>query len=729
MRYKKAYLSIIFIALLFGILFGVSTISKSNSCSQNNQTPLFLVDEEKTITTSESISPIIIDGNDELDSHSNVDGSGTWGDPYIIEDYEISGMHMVGINISNTDKPLIIRNCTIGVLGYGIYLYNASNVEINNITANDHMGTGISLQNSDNNTIIEGKILRNEVGVLLNQSDDNTIISSDSSNSNQYGIGLIYSNNNTIRDNNASDNTLYGIGIDYANNNSFIENDLFENLGGIATNNSNGNKFINNNATNNKESGIVLLNSNDNKINDNYVRNNTDHGILLQNAHNNTVFSNEALNNTQYGIFIYLSDNNTLTNNTVLNNENDGISLRNTFNVTLRYNMEIAGNDRGIEVINSKNATLDNNFIQDNREEGISLDNTNHTDVINNKVQNNGFDGSGYDGILIVDHSIDNEIIENIISDNYKYGIFLDDSGGGSPDNNVIYLNYFINNSNKHARDDGNNNIWDNGSIGNYWDNYTGTDTNNDGIGEDPYNITGSADSQDEKPIWWDGPFVEILTPNTDDLFNSSAPSFTVEILNPYMDKMWYSLNDGENITISSNGTIDQNAWGDLSDGTISIAFYANDTLGNNDSDNVTIIKDSTAPAIIINDPIMDQIFGSLSPSYEVEITDIHLDSMWYSINSVETFIFTSNGTINQTVWSTLSNGVVNVTFYANDTAGNIASISINVTKSVSSPLLPIVPSGEKEKIPGYSIPIMTALVSIIMVGIIISFQKRMNIT
>ncbi|MFX1585958.1 MAG: hypothetical protein ACFFDL_15530 [Promethearchaeota archaeon] len=36
---------------------------------------------------------------------------------------------------------------------------------------------------------------------------------------------------------------------------------------------------------------------------------------------------------------------------------------------------------------------------------------------------------------------------------------------------------------------------------GNYWDNYTGVDSDQNGIGDVPYNITGSAGSKDNFPL------------------------------------------------------------------------------------------------------------------------------------------------------------------------------------------------------------------------------------
>ena len=84
-----------------------------------------------------------------------------------------------------------------------------------------------------------------------------------------------------------------------------------------------------------------------------------------------------------------------------------------------------------------------------------------------------------------------------------------------SADYNLIYKNYFYDNGLFNAANNGKNK-WDNGVIGNYWDDYAGVDANDDGIGDTPYIIFGIG--QDNFPIWDDGddisaPVITIISP------------------------------------------------------------------------------------------------------------------------------------------------------------------------------------------------------------------------
>ena len=71
----------------------------------------------------------------------------------------------------------------------------------------------------------------------------------------------------------------------------------------------------------------------------------------------------------------------------------------------------------------------------------------------------------------------------NDIVQNSKFGI-----GIGKGDGNTVVGNFFSKNGNN-GYDLGNNNRWDDGGFGNYWSDYTGKDTNTDGIGDTPYVI------------------------------------------------------------------------------------------------------------------------------------------------------------------------------------------------------------------------------------------------
>lgn len=70
---------------------------------------------------------------------------------------------------------------------------------------------------------------------------------------------------------------------------------------------------------------------------------------------------------------------------------------------------------------------------------------------------------------------------------------------------NQVYLNNFWKND-EDVVDEGNN-TWDNGEHGNYWDQYTGTDSNGDGIGDTPYKI--SSTTSDRYPL------VDMILPAT----------------------------------------------------------------------------------------------------------------------------------------------------------------------------------------------------------------------
>jgi hypothetical protein len=129
--------------------------------------------------------------------------------------------------------------------------------------------------------------------------------------------------------------------------------------------------------------------------------------------------------------------------------------------------------------------------------------------------------------------------------------------------NNTFYQNHFIDNE-LNALDNGTDNYWDNGSIGNYWsdywDTYLGVDLDDDGIGDTPYNIAGSAGTLDRYPIWDDGPG-ENHPPTWDQIPADQTLEFGVLFLYDVnasdlsgIDHYW--INDTTNFQIDGNGII-----------------------------------------------------------------------------------------------------------------------------------------------------------------------------
>ena len=132
--------------------------------------------------------------------------------------------------------------------------------------------------------------------------------------------------------------------------------------------------------------------------------------------------------------------------------------------------------------------------------------------ISDNIFNNNNRYSNGY-GIYFMEGSQFNNISGNIISEHTSIGIYI---GASSDQNNLFFDNYLKNNG-LNAQDNGQFNYWDNGSLGNYWNDYDGIDANGDGIGDTPYNISGSASSKDNFPIWWDAPVISINSPSQND--------------------------------------------------------------------------------------------------------------------------------------------------------------------------------------------------------------------
>ena len=93
-------------------------------------------------------------------------------------------------------------------------------------------------------------------------------------------------------------------------------------------------------------------------------------------------------------------------------------------------------------------------------------------------------------------------------------------------------------------------------------------------------------------------PIITINNPQDSDVIEAIAPNFNISIVESNLDKTWYSLNGGANITFTGlTGTINQTLWDALLEGNVVLRFYANDTLGRIGFQEITVIKRISQPS------------------------------------------------------------------------------------------------------------------------------------
>ena len=263
-----------------------------------------------------------------------------------------------------------------------------------------------------------------------------------------------------------------------------------------------------------------------------------------------------------------------------------------------------------------------------NDQTGIKiLEDVDATRITNNCIGSNGR------GIWIY-NSGENIIDNNTIIGNY-YGLELKEGC----DNNLIYNNYFADNS-IHAIDQySSTNVWNVSLVsgtnilggpfigGNFWDDYTGTDTDGDGIGDTmiPYNSSGNiAFGGDFLPLDisdFTPPEVEVIYPNGGEMVNTTVTiewsasddidsSLSIDI--HYSNDsgiLWYMLSPNE----ENDGNYDWDV-SLLPEGVeYLIRVTATDNAGNNNSDTsdntFSIYRDIPGPGVTIIHPKMGYLY------------------------------------------------------------------------------------------------------------------------
>ena len=429
-------------------------------------------------------------------------GSGTYVDPYVIRDVEIDAMQSgSGITIENSTKMYFrIENCTV---------YNSSS---------DFGDAGIAFNNTNNGTIVDCNCSNNGGdGIFLENSHNNTLFMN-IVNDSYVGIGLYRgSANNTVRDNNVTSNYLSGIALNWAVDNKILRNNASENeIYGIAFSFCDRNLIANNTIGNyqgyKQMYGMYIWDSDYNNITGNTILENWQRGIsFFTDSENNIVYDN-TIGNLNLGPLgsiwgIYLDDNcdnNNISDNRLIKNYNTGIKLYDNCDLNTIMGNEIEENgENGMHLgLNCNNNTIAFNIVKNNaiieNASGIFLNSSSNNTISYNNIFNNkpNYQDSG---INITNSCYNNTVSSNNISHNQDYGIYIDQYC----DSNLIYNNTLLNNT-VNGYDDGNFNKWDNGSLGNFWDDYESkypSGTYNGMFWVPPYVVDGGSSAQDNFPL------------------------------------------------------------------------------------------------------------------------------------------------------------------------------------------------------------------------------------
>ena len=258
----------------------------------------------------------------------------------------------------------------------------------------------------------------------------------------------------------------------------------------------------------NLDTGVYCMQSLASNISENTIAN-CDIGIYLSSSQNNNVARNNIMK-TASAIIAYASSNNIIVENQITENTGYGIALEAGYDYKPSNYCSIVRNnitsnvEQGIRVSSSSYCRIEENIIASSKI-GIQFYGSacQQNNIINNTVVNHIW------GIQMTAGPSFNNVTGNSIANN-EYGIYIFNSNSS-----LFFHNNFINNR-RHVSinlpvdvDDSPDslvpsippsvNAWDNGREGNFWSNYTGKDTNGDGVGDIFYVIDDS--NQDRFPL------------------------------------------------------------------------------------------------------------------------------------------------------------------------------------------------------------------------------------
>lgn len=334
-----------------------------------------------------------------------------------------------------------------------------------------------------------------------------------------------------------------------------------------------------------------------------------------------------------------------------------------------------------LKLLEVENCIISNNMIE-NGNDGIFLSNSNSNTITENTIENNVANG------IYAYNCDNNEIYDNIIKDNGVSGIRLINSN-----NNLLYLNHILINLNSNAYDNSNND-WYTGNQGNYWDDYNDYDSDNDGIGDTAYSISGGS-NKDEKPLGYflnqkPTAYIQAVSPNP-------------AIVGQTISFQGFSTDDGSIIQWEwkagshTVGTQEDSQYSGLPAGTYTVTFRVKDndeTWSDIDIYEQTLIVNAQSNNNQENQAPTAHI-TTISPSSPIYGQSVHFQGYGEdSDGTITTYYWTSNldgeiGQSNSFYRSDLSIGTHTISLKVRDNQGkwsNTATRNVTVIQDSSNP-------------------------------------------
>ncbi|MHA1828304.1 MAG: right-handed parallel beta-helix repeat-containing protein [Candidatus Heimdallarchaeaceae archaeon] len=484
-----------------------TSVSKKTIASEKMRGP--------KIPIMESLTPhgyILITSDSQFGpSGYNFPGLGTQGDPYRIENLNITISGETGILIRYTSVYFIIQNCYIDARSSGISLISVGTNKsvVQNNVIGGHRSNGITLYNAPETTIRNNTVYDCEnLGILL-QLSANSIVEDNKC----YNCGFFFSENSLAdylsytTKNNWVNNKVYGFVRNAINTDFFSPSYgqlLFVNCTNVGVYTA---SFYN------ASIGFMAVFSNEIIIDDSSLYNNSLYGVYYYNTNDSKIVGNFLMQN-DYGTYAYECQNIEISQNTIYENR-EGIYCEYITTLLIKDNVLYENHWDGMMIYTSSAVTCQNNEISNSYYTALYVDESYDVTTKDNYFHNINESAIYYyyaNTSVITQNKVEEcqiglyteyfdnaNVTYNLFKNNLGEGVYLD---SGSSNISVFLNTFYHNNGNlSQAYDDGIDNIFydEVSQTGNWWSDYSGTGN---------YSIAGSAGSFDLYPL--NNPPVEI---------------------------------------------------------------------------------------------------------------------------------------------------------------------------------------------------------------------------